>query len=86
MASGFSVMDGSDATPPGGGGKDWLGDARVAFAFLTRLPLTATAEGLYNALNARGQAKADHSAVVTILEELAACRVALQKPKDREPS
>ncbi len=36
-------MDGSDATPPGGGGKDWLGDARVAFAFLTRLPLTATA-------------------------------------------
>ena len=50
------------------------------------LPLTATAEGLYNALNARGQAKADHSAVVTILEELAACRVAPQKPKDREPS
>ena len=40
------------------------------------LPLAATAESLYNALNARDQSKADHSAVVTILEELAACRVA----------
>ena len=40
------------------------------------LPLAATAESLYNALNARGQAKADHSAVVTVLEELAACKVA----------
>ena len=39
------------------------------------LPLAATAEGLYNALNARGKAKADHSAVVTVLEELAACQV-----------
>ena len=36
-------MDRSDATPPGGGGKDWIGDARVAFAFLTRLPVTAAA-------------------------------------------
>ncbi|MBT6427502.1 MAG: 2-hydroxy-3-oxopropionate reductase [Rhodospirillaceae bacterium] len=43
------------------------------------LPLAATAESLYNALNARGKAKADHSAVVTILEELAACQVA---PRD----
>ncbi len=40
------------------------------------LPLAATAEGLYNALKARGQAKTDHSAVVTILEELGACQVA----------
>ncbi|MDA1099995.1 MAG: 2-hydroxy-3-oxopropionate reductase [Proteobacteria bacterium] len=40
------------------------------------LPLAATAESLYNALNARGKAKADHSAVVTVLEELAACKVA----------
>ncbi len=47
------------------------------------LPLAATAEGLYNALNARGQAKADHSAVVTILEELAACRIS---SPDKEPS
>ena len=37
------------------------------------LPLAATAEGLYNALTARGRAKEDHSAIVTILEELAAC-------------
>ena len=35
------------------------------------LPLAATAESLYNALNARGKAKADHSAVVTVLEDLA---------------
>ncbi len=35
-------MDGSDATPPGGE-RDWVGDARVAFAFLTRLPVTAAA-------------------------------------------
>ena len=41
------------------------------------LPLAATAEGLYNALTARGRAKEDHSAIVTILEELAACKVAL---------
>ncbi|MFP6747435.1 MAG: 2-hydroxy-3-oxopropionate reductase [Alphaproteobacteria bacterium] len=47
------------------------------------LPLTATAEGLYNALNARGRADADHSAVVTILEELAACRIS---PEDKEAS
>ncbi|NQV58821.1 MAG: 2-hydroxy-3-oxopropionate reductase [Alphaproteobacteria bacterium] len=40
------------------------------------LPLAATAESLYNALNARGMATADHSAVITILEELAACKVA----------
>ena len=40
------------------------------------LPLAATAEGLYNALTARGRAKEDHSANVTILEELAACKVA----------
>jgi 2-hydroxy-3-oxopropionate reductase len=39
------------------------------------LPLAATAESLYNALNARGRAKADHSAVITVLEELAACEV-----------
>ena len=40
------------------------------------LPLAATAEGLYNALSARGQAQADHSAAVTVLEELAACKIA----------
>ncbi len=40
------------------------------------LPLTATAETLHNALKARGRAKEDHSAVVTVLEELAACKVA----------
>ena len=40
------------------------------------LPLAATAEGLYNALSARGQAQADHSAVVTVLEELAAYKIA----------
>ncbi|HJM92571.1 MAG: 2-hydroxy-3-oxopropionate reductase [Alphaproteobacteria bacterium] len=39
------------------------------------LPLAATAESLYNALNARGQSKADHSAVVTVLEDLASCQV-----------
>lgn len=50
------------------------------------LPLAATAEGLYNALTARGRAKADHSAVVTILEELAACWVAPKNRKDRKPS
>ena len=50
------------------------------------LPLAATAEGLYNALTARRRAKADHSAVVTILEELAACRVAPKNRKDRKPS
>ncbi|MBT3333394.1 MAG: 2-hydroxy-3-oxopropionate reductase [Rhodospirillaceae bacterium] len=43
------------------------------------LPLAATAESLYNALNARGQAKADHSAVVTVLEELAAVQVSPTK-------
>jgi 2-hydroxy-3-oxopropionate reductase len=43
------------------------------------LPLAATAEGLYNALNARGQSKADHSAVVTVLEDLAACKIS---PRD----
>jgi 2-hydroxy-3-oxopropionate reductase len=47
------------------------------------LPLAATAEGLYNALNARGRANDDHSAVVTILEELAACRIS---PEDKEAS
>jgi len=45
------------------------------------LPLAATAEGLYNALTARGRAKEDHSAIVTILEELAACKVA---PLDKD--
>jgi 2-hydroxy-3-oxopropionate reductase len=40
------------------------------------LPLAATAVGLYNALSARGQAQADHSAVVTVLEELAAYKIA----------
>jgi 2-hydroxy-3-oxopropionate reductase len=50
------------------------------------LPLAATAESLYNALNARSMAKADHSAVVTILEELAACQVAPQNPNDKEQS
>ena len=43
------------------------------------LPLAATAEGLYNALNARGRSKADHSAVVTVLEDLAACKIS---PRD----
>ena len=33
------------------------------------LPVAATAEGLYNALTARGRAKEDHSAIVTIPEE-----------------
>ena len=32
----------------------------------------ATAEGLYDALTARGRAKEDQSAIVTILEKLAA--------------
>ena len=40
------------------------------------LPLAATAESLYNAATAKGLAKRDHSAVVQILEDLAACRVA----------
>jgi 3-hydroxyisobutyrate dehydrogenase-like beta-hydroxyacid dehydrogenase len=44
------------------------------------LPLAATAESLYNALNARGQSKIDHSAVVTVLEDLASCQVS---PKGR---
>ena len=43
------------------------------------LPLAATAEGLYNALNAQGRSKADHSAVVTVLEDLAACKIS---PRD----
>ena len=47
------------------------------------LPLAATAEGLYNALTARGRAKEDNSATVTIPEELAACKVA---PLDKDAS
>ncbi|MCS5606778.1 MAG: 2-hydroxy-3-oxopropionate reductase, partial [Alphaproteobacteria bacterium] len=47
------------------------------------LPLAATAEGLYNALTARGRGKEDHSAIVRILEELAACKVA---PLDKDTS
>lgn len=47
------------------------------------LPLAATAEGLYNALTACGRGKEDHSAIVTILEELAACKVA---PLDKDTS
>ena len=45
------------------------------------LPLAATAEGLCNALTAGGRAKEDHSAIATILEELAACKVA---PLDKD--
>ena len=47
------------------------------------LPLAAKAEGLYNALTTRGRAKEDHSAIVIILEELAACKVA---PLDKDTS